>query len=148
MAHIEFVEELPQTDPQIPTAVQVISTLFFGVVGILAVIFAFNASWVAGVAVAALFAWRGGFAPGLWNPTTKAPSLEQMMPLSPEASQRSSGNASFDAYRADTLQRLEVEQTKFEGFLDRLRSAKDKAEFDQFMDDRAKTYNLAQNGDD
>jgi len=51
---------------------------------------------------------------------------------------RPSGNSAFDAYKADTLRRLEEEQEAFEGFLDRLREAKDKAEFDQFMDDRAR----------
>ena len=51
---------------------------------------------------------------------------------------RSTGNAAFDAYKADTLRRLEEEQTNFEAFLTRLREAKDKAEFDQFMDERAK----------
>ena len=50
---------------------------------------------------------------------------------------RSTGNAAFDAYKADTLARLEEEQTNFEAFLTRLREAKDKAEFDQFMDERA-----------
>ena len=50
---------------------------------------------------------------------------------------RSTGNAAFDAYKADTLQRLEEEQSSFEEFLKRLRDAKDKAEFDQFMNDRA-----------
>jgi hypothetical protein len=49
----------------------------------------------------------------------------------------SSGNTAFDAYKADTLRRLEEEQNNFESFLERLRDAKDKAEFDQFMDDRA-----------
>ncbi len=47
------------------------------------------------------------------------------------------GNSAFDAYKADTLRRLEEEQNNFESFLERLRDAKDKAEFDQFMDDRA-----------
>ena len=51
---------------------------------------------------------------------------------------RSTGNSAFDAYKADTLRRLEEEQDKFEAFLERLRDAKDKAEFDQFMDERAK----------
>ncbi len=51
---------------------------------------------------------------------------------------RSTGNAAFDAYKADTLRRLEEEQTNFESFLERLRDAKDKAEFDQFMNERAK----------
>jgi hypothetical protein len=48
----------------------------------------------------------------------------------------SSGNRAFDDYRADTLRRLEDEQREFREFLERLRAAKDKAEFDQFMADR------------
>ena len=47
-----------------------------------------------------------------------------------------SGNRAFDEYRAETLQRLEDEQREFKDFLERLRHAKDKAEFDQFMTDR------------
>lgn len=50
---------------------------------------------------------------------------------------RPSGNTTFDAYKTATLRRLEEEQSSFEAFLERLREAKDKAEFDQFMDDRA-----------
>ncbi|GAB0113186.1 DUF2852 domain-containing protein [Acidisoma sp. C75] len=49
---------------------------------------------------------------------------------------RSSGNHAFDDYRAATLRRLEEEQEEFASFLDRLRFAKDKAEFDQFMAER------------
>jgi Protein of unknown function (DUF2852) len=45
----------------------------------------------------------------------------------------SSGNRAFDEYRVETLRRLEEEQTEFRDFLDRLRHAKDKEEFDQFM---------------
>jgi uncharacterized protein DUF2852 len=52
------------------------------------------------------------------------------------ASPRSSGNRAFDEYRAETLRRLEEEQREFRDFLDRLRHAKDKAEFDQFMAER------------
>lgn len=50
----------------------------------------------------------------------------------------SSGNTAFDAYKAETLRRLEDEQEAFQAFLERLRAAKDKSEFDQFMDERAK----------
>lgn len=50
----------------------------------------------------------------------------------------SSGNRAFDDYRADTLKRLEEEQNEFKDFLDRLRHAKDKAEFDQFMAERGR----------
>jgi hypothetical protein len=49
---------------------------------------------------------------------------------------RSSGNRAFDEYRAETLRRLEDEQREFHEFLARLRMAKDKAEFDQFMAER------------
>lgn len=48
-----------------------------------------------------------------------------------------SGNSAFDAYKEDTLRRLEQEQNDFETFLQRLRDAKDKAEFDEFMDERS-----------
>jgi hypothetical protein len=49
---------------------------------------------------------------------------------------RSSGNRAFDEYREETLRRLEEEQREFKDFLARLRMAKDKAEFDQFMAER------------
>jgi hypothetical protein len=48
----------------------------------------------------------------------------------------SSGNRAFDEYRAETLRRLEEEQREFKDFLNRLRQAKDKAEFDMFMNER------------
>ena len=48
----------------------------------------------------------------------------------------SSGNRAFDEYREETLRRLEDEQREFQDFLGRLRMARDKAEFDQFMNER------------
>jgi hypothetical protein len=48
----------------------------------------------------------------------------------------SSGNRAFDEYRTETLKRLEEEQREFREFLERLRFAKDKTEFDQFMAER------------
>lgn len=48
----------------------------------------------------------------------------------------SSGNRAFDEYREATLKRLEEEQREFRDFLDNLRHAKDRAEFDQFMTER------------
>jgi len=53
-----------------------------------------------------------------------------------DAAPPSSGNRAFDDYRAETLRRMEEEQKDFGAFLDRLRFAKDKAEFDQFMAER------------
>ena len=48
----------------------------------------------------------------------------------------STGNSAFDEYREETLRRLQEEQADFEGFMERLRKAKDKSEFDQFMNER------------
>ena len=62
-----------------------------------------------------------GFGQGPWGHGGSAPS---------------SGNRAFDEYRTDTLRRLEEEQREFREFLQRLRMAKDKAEFDQFMSER------------
>ena len=49
------------------------------------------------------------------------------------------GNHAFDDYREATLKRLEDEASEFQGFLKRLRHAKDKAEFDQFMTERGQS---------
>ena len=46
------------------------------------------------------------------------------------------GNSAFDAYREETLKRLEDERDAFVRFLNQLRAAKDRAEFDQFMTSR------------
>ena len=48
----------------------------------------------------------------------------------------SSGNNAFDDYRTATLKRLEDEEREFRSFLDKLRHAKDKSEFDSFMSER------------
>ena len=45
-------------------------------------------------------------------------------------------NRAFDEYRADTLRHLEEEQKEFMDYLERLRQARDKQEFDQFMTER------------
>jgi hypothetical protein len=51
----------------------------------------------------------------------------------------SSGNSAFDEYRTDTLKRLEDEFEAFQEFLEQLRMAKDKEEFDNFMTSREQT---------
>lgn len=123
---------------EVPVVVQILSTLLFGGFAIASVAIAFNFFWPAGVALAIILGWRGGFAPVNMRRPETGNAVELVAKLSPEAERRSSGNASFDAYREDVLARLEQEQTAFDGFLQRLRHAKDMSEFDQFMDDRAK----------
>lgn len=46
------------------------------------------------------------------------------------------GNRAFDEYRQETLRRLEEEAREFSYFLDRLRMAKDRQEFEDFMSSR------------
>ena len=46
------------------------------------------------------------------------------------------GNQAFDAYKHDTLIRLANEQEELLAFLERLRQAKDRAEFDEFLQER------------
>ena len=50
--------------------------------------------------------------------------------------QTSSCSRAFDDYRAETLRRLEEKQREFKEFLERLRAAKDRAELDQFLNER------------
>jgi len=51
------------------------------------------------------------------------------------------GNAAFDDYRTETLRRLDEERRRLEeegrAFVTNLRRARDKEEFDRFMNDRA-----------
>lgn len=128
-------EPKPET---VSTGVHVLSLLLFAGFAIPTTIIMMDEFWPAGFALAVTFAV---FWPSL-SPSKKkglgVAEVESIVKdLVPTSQPRSSGNASFDAYRADVLDRLETEQENFEAFLERLRDAKDKTEFDQFMDDRA-----------
>ncbi|MBU2993650.1 DUF2852 domain-containing protein [Octadecabacter sp. 1_MG-2023] len=132
----DFSTNHAHSDPM-PVAVQVLSTILFAAFAIPVTIIALNVFWPAGILIAVILAWRGGFAPtGRPSPAPRDMD-EAMKSLMPTTAQRSSGNASFDAYRHDMIERLEIEQEKFEGFLSRLRHAKDQSEFDTFLDQRA-----------
>lgn len=122
----------------IPVGVQVLSTILFGAFSITVTAIAFSHFWPAGVALAVILGWRGGFVPlGRGDDDPAREIIAGLSARSPEAAQRSSGNASFDAYRSDTIRRLEEEQESFSAFVDRLRDARDQREFDGFMDSRA-----------
>jgi hypothetical protein len=120
-------------------AVQILAIIAFGTFSIVAVSLAFSASWIAGFIVATTVAWAWSESRAFQGGKHEAPSktreiVREVVPaMQPR---RSSGSASFDAYRSDVLERLEREQEDFEGFLDRLREARDKSEFDHFMDER------------
>ncbi len=98
--------------------------------------------WPAGLAILAYLIWSGRMScwkhggPGRWHYSRKRRRKNRGDHEEQAYHGASSGNSAFDAYREETLKRLEDEQNEFEGFLEQLRHAKDKAEFDQFMDDR------------
>jgi Protein of unknown function (DUF2852) len=46
------------------------------------------------------------------------------------------GNRAFDEYRTEALRKLEEEAGEFRAFLERLRMARDRAEFDEYMRER------------
>lgn len=99
-------------------------------------------AWIAAMVLGFIFFWPVGLALlayMIWSKRMFNSSCKNRRMSSTFTTMRSSGNTAFDAYKAETLRRLEEEQENFEAFLKRLRDAKDKAEFDQFMDDRAKT---------
>jgi hypothetical protein len=99
-------------------------------------------AWIAAMVLAFVFVWPVGLALVAYmtyaNKWSKS-MFKRKLCTSRDGAWRSSGNSAFDAYKADTLRRLEDEQGAFESFLQRLREAKDKQEFDSFMEDRAKS---------
>ena len=98
-------------------------------------------AWIAAMVLGFIFFWPVGLALlayMIWSKRMFSGKSCAKRNRSFSMPTRSTGNAAFDAYKADTLRRLEEEQSNFESFLERLREAKDKAEFDQFMNDRAK----------
>ena len=102
-------------------------------------------AWIAAMVVSFIVFWPIGLALlayMIWSKRMFNSSCKSMTRHSNHM-EKSSGNAAFDAYKAETLRRLEDEQDNFEAFLKRLRDAKDKAEFDQFMNDRASANDAA-----
>lgn len=100
-------------------------------------------AWIAAMVLAFILFWPAGLALlayMIWSKRMFSTSCKKRRDAGfGQAIDRSTGNAAFDAYKADTLRRLQEEQDAFEAFLHRLREAKDKAEFDQFLQDRAET---------
>ncbi|MGE0745627.1 MAG: DUF2852 domain-containing protein [Rhodospirillales bacterium] len=94
--------------------------------------------WPLGLAVLAYLFWSGRM--GCWRNGGRSSRWREKMEAKAQRwyREQSSGNHAFDEYRNETLRRLEDEQKEFKDFLERLRHAKDKAEFDQFMSERGR----------
>ncbi len=106
---------------------------------IMLMILGFWAWWPLGLAILAFIIGSGRM--GCWNHRGADRWQDKMDRMRSKVdwwgtTPPSSGNRAFDEYRADTLRRLEEEQREFKEFLQRLRFAKDRAEFDQFMAER------------
>ena len=101
----------------------------------------FMAWWPLGLAVLAFSIGSGRMGCGSYGQNRWQQKMERMRDSMGRGgpwgfTAPSSGNRAFDEYRVETLKRLEDEQKEFREFLERLRFAKDKTEFDQFMAER------------
>jgi hypothetical protein len=98
--------------------------------------------WPIGLAILAYLIWSGRM--GCWKHGHRRRwrddggdwMQEKMRRWSGGEQRAASGNRAFDDYREATLRRLEDEQREFVTFLEQLRLAKDKAEFDEFLNQR------------
>lgn len=115
--------------------------------GIAAMVLGFILFWPVGLAILFFMLgtgrmgckrWRreNGYQAAGWNSNAGWSGWKSWMCGNQAQSASSSGNRAFDEYRTETLRRLEEEQKEFGAFLDRLRFARDKSEFDQFMAER------------
>jgi len=98
-------------------------------------------AWIAAMVLGFVFVWPVGLALlgyMIWSKRMFTRSTSCGHRRHHDRHMATSGNSAFDTYKSDTLRRLEDEQAAFEAFLTRLRDAKDKSEFDTFMEDRAR----------
>jgi len=104
---------------------------------IVAMILGFIFFWPVGLALLAYMIWSKRMFNGCSSKRRRPRRSDDYS--APRGAHRTpdTGNLTFDTYKAETLARLESEQAAFEAFLERLRDAKDKSEFDDFMDERA-----------
>ncbi len=103
-----------------------------------AVVLAFILWWPLGIA--ALVAWRVGDAVGLWPCRVGRRARRAALPMTLGGS----GNSAFDAHRQATLDRLKEERRALDrqraesvAFLDQLKQAWDREEWDRFLASRA-----------
>jgi hypothetical protein len=125
-------------------AVQILGILAFTGFAIVTTVLAFVMFWLAGVILTLAFVWFGFRF--MLSPRHRAFDEADFAPISVTPAR--SSNTSFNTYRDDVLRRLEDEQASFEGFLGRLREAKDAREFDSFMEERAQSNRAAALTDD
>ena len=97
-----------------------------------AAVLGFVTWWPIGLAVIAYIMWGGSVDDLARDGIEQAKAA--FKPATPASG--TTGSAAFDEYRAETLHRLEEEQAEFNGFVAKLREARDRNEFERFMADR------------
>ena len=117
-----------------PLVVQILAIIGFTGFAIPVSIIAMNMFGILGLLLAAFLGFQWTRLAGIGSDARLNLAVDLLKPQ--VADQESSGNATFDAYRSELMNRLETEQANFEGFLSRLRDAKDRSEFDTFMVER------------
>ena len=100
-------------------------------------------AWLAAMVLGFIFVWPLGLAILIYMIWSNRMSRSFFGCCHSRRSSHKTGNTAFDAYKQETLTRLEDEQSAFQGFLQRLRDAKDKTEFDDFMNNRLKKQKTA-----
>ncbi|MEM8572595.1 MAG: DUF2852 domain-containing protein [Pseudomonadota bacterium] len=96
-----------------------------------------KAAWIAAMVVGFIFFWPVGLALLFYMIGSNRMGCTSWKKRRDFRRQpASTGNTAFDSYREETIKRLEDERDAFVKFLEELRSAKDRAEFDQFMASR------------
>ncbi len=98
---------------------------------ILAVVAGFILWWPLGLTVLAYVLWAGPI-----DTLADDGARKLRDAFGARSAPKGSGNAAFDAYKAETLKRLEAEQAEFADYLTRLREARDRDEFERFMSER------------
>ncbi len=138
MSKKKISKELSELTLRPPVAVQIIAILAYTGFAIPVSIIAMDQFGILGLGLVLFIVWGWADIANLGSKPSITEVVDRLRPELDGASDKKTGNATFDAYREEMMQRLENEQNKFEGFLDRLRDAKDKSEFDTFMADREK----------
>lgn len=104
---------------------------------------AFVVFWPIGLAILFYMIWSGRMGCGRkgmrneWQQRMAGKFERKMSKWGMQAkAYQPTGNAAFDEYREETLRRLEEEAEEFNNFLERLRKARDRQQFEDFMRDR------------
>ena len=92
---------------------------------IAAIVLGFIVWWPIGLAIIAYVLWGGNVDESINQQLKKLRTTK-------------TGNRAFDDYKEATLARLEEEQEAFSEFVEKLRQARDREEFERFMAERGK----------